>query len=70
MCGPADYEALNTCVVRIAGLSAAGFSAYMVHRATGFYRGLKRKRISRVSSAPIRSPRKLTTESSGGRTGS
>jgi hypothetical protein len=32
MCGPADYHALQTCILRIVGLSIAGLAALAVQR--------------------------------------
>lgn len=32
MCGPPDFDALQTCVTRVAELSAAGLTFYAVHR--------------------------------------
>ena len=44
MCGPPDFEALGTCVVHLAGLSAAGLGAYSVHKAASLCRRLRPKR--------------------------
>ena len=38
MCGPADFEALQTCMTRLAGLSAAAIATYAACKAVSFYR--------------------------------
>jgi hypothetical protein len=44
MCGPADFEALQTSITRLAALGAAGITAYVAHRAVSFYRERRLKR--------------------------
>lgn len=43
MCGPADYDALRTSITRLLELSIAGVSVHAIHRAIGFFRGLRRR---------------------------
>lgn len=38
MCGPPDFGALNTCIIRLAELSAAGVGTYAVYRTACFCR--------------------------------
>jgi hypothetical protein len=38
MCGPADFQALQTSITRLAGLSLAAIAAYVVSWAVSFYR--------------------------------
>jgi hypothetical protein len=44
MCGPADFEALQTSITRLTALCAAGVTAYAVYRAVSFYRERRLKR--------------------------
>jgi hypothetical protein len=43
MCGPADYHALQTCILRIAALSIAGIVTYAAHRVIRFLKNLQRE---------------------------
>jgi hypothetical protein len=44
MCGPPDFGALNTCLIRLAELSAAGLATYSVCRAASLARKLHAER--------------------------
>jgi hypothetical protein len=41
MCGPPDFGALNTCLIRLAELSAAGLATYSVCKAASLARKLR-----------------------------
>jgi len=43
MCGPPDFAALETCVMRLAELSAAGLGTYAVCRTARLCRSLVRQ---------------------------
>lgn len=47
MCGPADYHALQTCILRIAALSIAGLGAYAAHRVTRLLKNLRTENPTR-----------------------
>lgn len=52
MCGPPDFGALNTCLIRLAELSAAGVGTYSAYRAAALCReiyGRRRAQRERVS---------------------
>lgn len=36
MCGPADFDALHTCIIRIGELAACGLASYAVHKTAVF----------------------------------
>ena len=44
MCGPPDFGALNTCLIRLAELSAAGVGGYSVYRAAALCREIYGRR--------------------------
>lgn len=44
MCGPADFEALHTSIVRLAGLSAAGLITYAVCKTVSLSREFRSRR--------------------------
>lgn len=37
MCGPVDYDALQTCISRVVELSAAGLTTYALHRTVRYF---------------------------------
>jgi len=41
MCGPADYHALQTCILRLTALSIAGLATYVIHRMVQFCKALR-----------------------------
>jgi hypothetical protein len=47
MCGLVDFEALQTCITRLAALLVAGISGYAVCKAISFYRERNLKREKR-----------------------
>lgn len=51
MCGPADFEALGTCIMRVAALTAAGLGAPVVRQAVRAVGDLARKRPERLEVA-------------------
>jgi len=53
MCGPADYQALHTCILRIAVLSIAGLATYATHRVVGFLKQLRREDPARPDARPV-----------------
>ena len=50
MCGPADFGALHTCIVRLAELSAVGLAGYSVYQTGVICRELCRRRAKRDQS--------------------
>lgn len=44
MCGPADFAALNTCIIHLAELSVAGLATYSVCKTASVCRELRTKR--------------------------
>jgi hypothetical protein len=48
MCGPADYHALHTCILRIALLSIAGLISYAAQRAIRFCGSLRREKPAQL----------------------
>lgn len=67
MCGPADFEALSTCITRVAELSAAGLTTYSVCKAASLCRELRPNREKRKESGLRNAPGKLVAEGSSGR---
>ena len=51
MCGPPDFAALETCIIRLAELSAAGLGTYAVCRTASLCRELGPKRGKRQKKA-------------------
>jgi len=43
MCGPADFDALQTCILRMMEVSAAGLATYAMHRTVGCLGRLRRE---------------------------
>jgi len=52
LCGPADFEALNICVTRLAELSLVGVTTYSVCKAVGAVRKRRCQRVPQESSLP------------------
>jgi len=50
MCGPADYVALQTCLLRAAELSAAGLTAYTLHGTIKYLKHCRKKKKYRKAS--------------------
>jgi len=44
MCGPADFDALHTCICRLAEISAAGLTSCAAYRAVSVCREPRAKR--------------------------
>ena len=66
MCGPPDFGALHTCVIRLAELSAAGLTTYSVCKTASLYRRLRRKREKQQERALQSLPGRLAAEGSSG----
>ena len=66
MCGPADFAALNTCVTHLAGLSAAGLTAYSACKAAALRRELRRRQDKQRKRALPNGPGQLAAEGSNG----
>jgi hypothetical protein len=66
MCGPADFEALHTCVTRLAELSVAGVTTYSVCKTASLCRRLRPKREGRRAKALRDVPGRLAAEGSSG----
>jgi len=67
MCGPADFGALSTCIIRLAELSAAGLTTYSVCKTASLCRELRAKRREPREKALPEAPVKLAAEDSSGR---
>lgn len=52
MCGPADFDALHTCIVRLAELSAAGLTTCSVYKTISLCRELCAVRGKRKGRMP------------------
>lgn len=64
MCGPADFEALHTCIIRLGELSVAGLTTYSVCKTASLCRKL-RPRQEEQEADPLRNvPGRLATEDS------
>jgi len=61
VCGPADFDALNTCVIRLAQLSAAGLTTYSVCKTASLYRQLRAKRGEREKKVARNIPGRVRT---------
>jgi len=61
VCGPADFDALNTCVIRLAELSAAGLTTYSVCKTASLCRQLRAKRGGREKKETRNMPRRVRT---------
>jgi len=44
MCGPADYDALQTCILRMMEVSAAGLTTYALHQTVRHFGALRKDR--------------------------
>ena len=66
MCGPADFEALHTCIIRLAGLSAVGLTTYSVCKTASLRRERRQKREKRAERALPDLPGGLAAEDSSG----
>ena len=56
MCGPPDFGALETCIIRLASLSAAGLASYSAYRAVSLCHGLRAKREELKEAIPWDAP--------------
>lgn len=52
MCGPADYDALQTCILRMMEVSAAGLTTYALHQTVRHF-GASRKGRSKLPESPL-----------------
>ena len=68
MCGFTDFEALNTCITRLAELSAAGAATYSVCKAVSLCRELRPGQEQRQEPASRDVPGRLAVEGSSGPT--
>lgn len=67
MCGPADFQALSTCVTHLAELSTVGLTTYVVCKTTSFCRELDTERREREENASQNMPGQVVAEASNGR---
>lgn len=67
MCGPADFGALSTCIIRLAELSAAGLTTYSICKTASLCRELRARRREREQKALPDIPGKLAVEDSSAR---
>ena len=67
MCGPPDFEALNTCMTRLAELSAAGLTTYAACKTASLCRQLRTKRKEQEETALRDVPAGLAGEGLSGR---
>ena len=65
MCGPADYEALITCGIRLTALTTASLSTYAVRKLVKKARDAKRKTRSQQSKSRPNQQPVITEESLG-----
>ena len=66
MCGPPDFGALHTCVIRLAALSAAGLTTYSVCKTASLCRRIHRKREKQQGRVLQNLPGRLAAEGSCG----
>lgn len=66
MCGPADFDALQTCIIRIGELAACGFASYAVHKTAVFARESTPKRNPPEETTTRDWPGELVPEDAGG----
>lgn len=66
MCGPPDFAALETCIIRLAGLSAAGLGTYAVCQTASLCRKLGPKREKQEERASQVAPARLAAEGHNG----
>jgi hypothetical protein len=59
MCGLVDFNALQTSVTRLAGLSVAGMAVYAVSKTVSFCRRQKTRARARERKAPAGVRRKI-----------
>ncbi len=45
MCGPADYQALQTCIVRMVEVSAVGLTACALQQAVSYFGAFRADRL-------------------------
>jgi hypothetical protein len=70
MCGPADFEALQTSITRLLALWAAGIAAYAVRKALCFYRERRLKRHKQEQRAAAGALPRFAVQGSGERSNS
>lgn len=56
MCGPADFAALDLCVVRLTALSTVGLATYSVYRTAALHRRLLSELKGKTQKAGLKSP--------------
>jgi len=66
MCGPPDFAALDTCIIRLAELSAAGLGTYSVYKTASLCRQLRPKRQKQEARALRSAPGGPAAEGFGG----
>lgn len=66
MCGPADFQALHTCMDRVAEFSAAGVATYAIYKTASLCRQLRTKQEEQKETALRNAPAALTEEGSSG----
>jgi hypothetical protein len=66
MCGPPDFAALGTCIIRLAELSAAGLATYSVCKTASLGRELRPKREELAEDTPRKGSDRLAPECSSG----
>jgi hypothetical protein len=64
MCGPPDFDALHTSILRLAELSAAGLTGYSVYRVVSLCRTLAPRRRVQKGHRSRHLPRDLAPASS------
>jgi hypothetical protein len=67
MCGPPDFDALHTAILRLGELSAAGLTGYSVYKVVSFCRTLAPKRGAPEEKPPRRVPGQFAVQGSSGR---
>jgi hypothetical protein len=67
MCGPPDFDALHTSILRLGELSAAGLTGYSVYKVVSFCRTLAPKRGTPEEKPPRRVAGQLVVQGSSGR---
>jgi len=59
MCGLVDFDALQTSITRLAGLSVAGIATYAVSKTVSICRRQKTKAEARERKAPAKARRRI-----------
>lgn len=56
MCGPADFAALDLCLVRLTALSTVGLATYSVCKTAALHRRFRSGRKGKMEKAGLKSP--------------